>query len=1285
VIPPSAPLAGAATAGSLSMASPLGTAADASTPSAGNGGTTGNTRPPSPPGGTPSPTPSPGTPNPPPAPPAPVSRALGLARVVADNAAFMGEGGQTAQAVAARLTALQTELQASVRVRAGVEVQAAGDLSLAADWRLPTLSAAQLAAAPNAAEAALTLRAAGDVKLASTLSTGLRESPTATGEWVATSSRAGALRVVAGADLTAAGVMAIRNDATVGSLLIGRADAAGTPVQVRSSTGRIELAAAQDIRWLDGRATVATLGLPAGSAWVEPAGAGLMRATAVGDVGGSPSDGNGPSTGNAQPPSPPGGVPAPGPSPAPTPTPTPSPSPGPAPAPEPDIPDPLPQTPFASLLENLAPALDTSGLLPFNQGGGAIRLMAGRDVIGQGPTAQQRYATDWLWRAKGAMDDTVAWFARSDLFSQGVATLGGGSVLVQAGRDAVQVRAAVASSGFIASVGSANSADLPQGLQQFGGGNVALRAGRDIVGGQLVGSRGIDATAGGAVRAETGTDTNLDPGLQLIYQDGAMRVQSGGDAILASARNFALALPSNANKAALGEGVATPLLDANAQLLVQSAAGTVSYLGAGQSLENGYVGQRTPGQVVPVDLRLLASQGGVSASNLWQWSTAADPQRARSWVAGRDAVSVDNLRVLALAAPQAGVAAGMEDLASATLPEAERFTRNALGQGQLDQSARTPVLLLSAAGDLTLQNLVSTRPLVGGAGRDLRVSVASVQHQPAVAGGASELTLLQAGRDVRFGDGLGLEVTGPGDLLVTAGRDVDLSTSTGIVARGNLSNSALLPDGGARLTVVAGLSAEREDYARASAAGFQVLGASGLSNKLGQAWTLLGGSGTAAAFDAAAPDQQLDLLRQRFGAAVVDRLVAEQVRAQPARAESLDQRVRQAALLGKPVDDPAVAEAVRNQPSLLHPAWSALGDEAALQQLGRLSAAQQSLLVSRVLMDRLAAQPGPARAAALGQLAASGEVAKLADYVAQMSGERSSDAADTLSRFDALPLERRIPWLNHMLVAELRSAGRAAAVLEGDERWAAYARGYQAINLLFPLGEGGRKAAQVRMPTSQLKTLQSADITLLNPGGGVNAGEVAGGGKAATELGIVTVNGGDVSAVVAQNFDVNQSRVFTLGRGDLLMWSSAGNVDAGRGAKTVTGSPAPVLRLDANGNLVFDTSGSFSGSGIAVLSAGNDLDLYAPTGEINAGEAGIRSKGNAFLGAERLVNANDIQVSGARAGTTADVAATPPIAVPVTQPAAGAALAGKDAEKDKDERRRRRRNLLLEFLGFGSS
>ena len=120
---------------------------------------------------------------------------------------------------------------------------------------------------------------------------------------------------------------------------------------------------------------------------------------------------------------------------------------------------------------------------------------------------------------------------------------------------------------------------------------------------------------------------------------------------------------------------------------------------------------------------------------------------------------------------------------------------------------------------------------------------------------------------------------------------------------------------------------------------------------------------------------------------------------------------------------------------------------------------------------------------------------------------------------------------------------------------------------------------------------------------------------------------------------------------------------------------------------MFDTSGSFSGSGIAVLNAASDLDLYAPAGDINAGEAGIRSKGNAFLAAERVVNAIDIQVGGKTTGGGKTEAAPTVISAPpntaLTPTSAGSI--GGDADDDDRKKRRRRRNLLLEFLGFGSS
>jgi hypothetical protein len=119
---------------------------------------------------------------------------------------------------------------------------------------------------------------------------------------------------------------------------------------------------------------------------------------------------------------------------------------------------------------------------------------------------------------------------------------------------------------------------------------------------------------------------------------------------------------------------------------------------------------------------------------------------------------------------------------------------------------------------------------------------------------------------------------------------------------------------------------------------------------------------------------------------------------------------------------------------------------------------------------------------------------------------------------------------------------------------------------------------------------------------------------------------------------------------------------------------------------VFDTSGSFSGSGIAVLNSASALDLYAPSGAISAGEAGIRSAGNAFFGAKTFINAFDFAVSGSSAGAPPPS----PAAVAVVPPGnsnnnlAATSAGSAESDKDKEERRRKRRQLLLEFLGFGS-
>lgn len=250
--------------------------------------------------------------------------------------------------------------------------------------------------------------------------------------------------------------------------------------------------------------------------------------------------------------------------------------------------------------------------------------------------------------------------------------------------------------------------------------------------------------------------------------------------------------------------------------------------------------------------------------------------------------------------------------------------------------------------------------------------------------------------------------------------------------------------------------------------------------------------------------------------------------------------------------------------------------------------------------------------------------------------------------------------LRDAFYAILRGVGRAAATSGSQE----YDAGYAAIAALFP-EKNGPYDGDIRMYYSQVKTEQGGGIDLLAPGGMVNAGLAAGGdtGKGASELGIITARGGSVRAMVRDDFAVNQSRVFTLQGGDILIWSSEGDIDAGKGAKTAASTPPPQIIVRGD-KIILDTSNSVSGSGIGVL-LGKDgidpgsVDLIAPKGAIIAGDAGIRALGDVYLAGNKVVGADNIQAGGKQVGVPqVEAAAAPP---PPPPPAAEAAKAAETA------------------------
>jgi hypothetical protein len=584
-----------------------------------------------------------------------------------------------------------------------------------------------------------------------------------------------------------------------------------------------------------------------------------------------------------------------------------------------------------------------------------------------------------------------------------------------------------------------------------------------------------------------------------------------------------------------------------------------------------------------------------------------------------------------------------------------------------------------------------------------------IQHQASAgdAAGAGELSLMQAGRDVAIDFGGSVRVAGPGDLLISAGRDVDFGRGYGVKSIGNQENPINLPTGGATISVIAGVAPTRIESERAAAADFALVGA-GLTNFPAdvavQLQALKSGAGLLAPDQAAAASQafaklslaeQQALVRSLVGDAAYDASVAAFVERSVGLAQQLGKSA--AALVDNSVPRQLAPLVPGSQligltmpvgtPDLPKTATGAVvsgsrNDDAAVQ--AALNQAGKDHALGAVLADYVAQQLSSATRSQLSA-AVSPYSAALLSYVRARTGRADLQADQAQAAFASLSVADQLLFEQRVAFDELRSAGRSA--LNDNDNFA-YLRGYLALDALFPAA--GPAQADIRLSGSQVKTQQGGDINMLAPRGSVNVGDLgsSGSAKSASDIGIVTVAGGAIRAAVRDQIAVNQSRVFSLAQGDVLLWAGLGNVDAGRGAKTVTGSPAPLYTINSKGEFVVDTSGSFSGSGIAVLDPTSTLDLYAPMGEINAGDAGIRAKGNANFGAVRFVGADNLAVGGSALGAPPPPPTSSVSAVPSAAGNSAAALTARPVDNgdDEDQRRKRRnrRRLWLDFLGFGS-
>lgn len=318
-----------------------------------------------------------------------------------------------------------------------------------------------------------------------------------------------------------------------------------------------------------------------------------------------------------------------------------------------------------------------------------------------------------------------------------------------------------------------------------------------------------------------------------------------------------------------------------------------------------------------------------------------------------------------------------------------------------------------------------------------------------------------------------------------------------------------------------------------------------------------------------------------------------------------------------------------------------------------------------------------------------GELAKSLTY----SGSLFSDAVspESLSPDStAFSPEEKALLQMQLFSIVLRETGRNYNK-EGSPGYRSYTAARDAIAMLFgdiPV------TGSVSTWSRDIRTKSGGNISILAPGGELTLSSISA-NEGATPPGIVTESGGGINIFTKRNVDIGIGRIFTLRGGDVMIWSDKGNIAAGSSAKTVASAPPTRVLIDPqSGAVETDLAGLATGGGIGVLATvkgvppGN-VDLIAPEGVIDAGDAGIRSTGNLNLAATRVLNANNIAAGGSTSG--APPAAPPPAAPNVSgATAASAASAGNNAsaqaatkppaEQPKDEAPS---VISVEVLGYG--
>ena len=330
-------------------------------------------------------------------------------------------------------------------------------------------------------------------------------------------------------------------------------------------------------------------------------------------------------------------------------------------------------------------------------------------------------------------------------------------------------------------------------------------------------------------------------------------------------------------------------------------------------------------------------------------------------------------------------------------------------------------------------------------------------------------------------------------------------------------------------------------------------------------------------------------------------------------------------------------------------------------------------------------------------------IAELQAFLVRVGKPASAaDAATVLGTFRTLPADLQHVFVDQIFFAELKAVG----VSQQDSAAAVqYQRGYQVINTMFPssLGytanalDGGSNGANQLVKTGDLNLLHGTiqtqlggDISIFGPGGNLIVGSLAVEPNPQLKLrdiGILTLGGGAINSFTDESVLVNSSRIMTTQGGEIVLWSSNGDLDAGRGSKTLSSALALQVLFDQNDYQSIDLGGFVAGSGIRTVQASSvakasDVYLLAPRGTIDAGTAGIGSSGEfhgfapVFKGSDNITQNNGQQY-------TPQVNAPSIGALAAGSNTAGAATKSAETPTGAGGKGDRASVFLVEVIGYG--